>query len=392
MLVRLPELLLDRLQLLAEEELALALLDLARDLRLDLRAELRHLHLASEDLRDPVQALLDVRRLEQLLPLLGLEPERRRDQERQRGRVVDVGGGEPQLLGQVRRHPDDLGELLLHRAGQRLDLRCLADDLRQVLDLGGQVGIVRDRLDEADALHPLDQDPQRPVGHLDHLVDDGDRADLVEVVPAGRLGLRVLDREEREHPLARDDVVDQLDRALLADRERRHRLGEDDGLLQRQDRQAHALGGGLAHVALRTTMTTAAPAGARSTTGRVTRGACPPRRRRSQPRRRCPARAGSALEPAVLDLGLLVDLPRHPRSRRLPEIVRARCSTASSIEPRVHPCQLDDDDELRGVVGGEAVDGRPEAVPGPREAGHLPEVGEELLDLPLQAVDVAPRH
>ena len=38
-------------------------------------------------------------------------------------------------------------------------------------------------------------------------------------------------------PLAGDDVVDQLDRALLADRERRHRLREDDRLLQRQDGQ-----------------------------------------------------------------------------------------------------------------------------------------------------------
>ena len=43
--------------------------------------------------------------------------------------------------------------------------------------------------------------------------------------------------DEREQPVARDDVVDQLHRALLADRERRHRLREDDRLLQRQHRQ-----------------------------------------------------------------------------------------------------------------------------------------------------------
>ena len=105
------------------------------------------------ELRDPVQALLDVRRLEQLLPLLGLEPERRGDQERQRGRVATLAAASPSL-GQVRRHPDDLGELLLHRPRECLDPRCLADDLRHVLDLGGQVGIVRDRLDQADAPVP----------------------------------------------------------------------------------------------------------------------------------------------------------------------------------------------------------------------------------------------
>ena len=261
LVVGLAELLLDRLQLLAEEELALALVDLARDLRLDLRAELRHLDLAAQDQRDPAQPLLDVGSLEQLLALLGLQAQRRGDQVGERGRVVDVRGGELQLLGQVRSHPDDLRELLLHGPGERLDLGRVRDDLGQVLELGDEVGLVLDRLDEPDALDALDEDPQRPVGHLDHLVDDGDGADAVEVVPARRVGLLVLDGEEGEHPLAGDDVVDQLDRALLADRERRHRLGEDDGLLQRQDRQPQVVGCGLAHAVLRTTMTTAGPEG-----------------------------------------------------------------------------------------------------------------------------------
>ena len=69
-----------------------------------------------------------------------------------------------------------------------------------------------------------------------------------------------------------------------------------------------------------------------------------------------------------------------------------RSSTAISNGRRVDSRQLDDDRQLARVFGLEAVDGRPEAVPRPREAGHLPEVGEELLDLLLQAVDVAPRH
>ena len=50
--VALAELLLDRLQLLAQEVLALALLHLRLDLRLDLRAELEHLELAAEDRGD----------------------------------------------------------------------------------------------------------------------------------------------------------------------------------------------------------------------------------------------------------------------------------------------------------------------------------------------------
>ena len=100
--VALAELVLDRLQLLAEVELALALLELGLHLRLDLRPELEHLELAVQDQRELAQPRLDVRLLEQRLLLLGLQPQRRRDQVAERARVVDVRGGELELLGQVR--------------------------------------------------------------------------------------------------------------------------------------------------------------------------------------------------------------------------------------------------------------------------------------------------
>ena len=76
-----------------------------------------------------------------------------------------------------------------------------------------------------------------PSGISQHLVDDRDRSDAVDVVEARRLDRGVLGGHEREHPVAGDDVVDQVDRALLADRERHDRLREDHGVLQRQHRQ-----------------------------------------------------------------------------------------------------------------------------------------------------------
>ena len=238
--VALAELVLDRLQLLAEEVLALALLDLRGDLRLDLRAELGDVELAREDDRDRAQPLEHVHGLEQRLALVRLQAERRGDQVAERARVVDVRRRELQLLGQVRRHPDDPAELGLDVPRQRLDVGRVGDDVGELLELADEVRLVPDRLAEADPLQPLDEDPQRAVGHLDHLVDDRGGADLVEVVrsrAARGPRPRSADGQEREHPVARDDVVDQLDRPLLADRERRHRLGEDDGLLQRQDRE-----------------------------------------------------------------------------------------------------------------------------------------------------------
>ena len=124
--VALAELALDRLQLLAQEVLALALLHLRLHLRLDLRAELEHLQLAAQDRGDLAQALLDVDRLEDLLALLGRDrAHRRRDEVRERARVVDVRRRELQLLGQVRGEADDARELALDVARERLDLGAL---------------------------------------------------------------------------------------------------------------------------------------------------------------------------------------------------------------------------------------------------------------------------
>ena len=87
-LVLLAELALDRLELLAQVVLALALVDLRLDLRLDLGAELDHLELAGEDLGEAAQAARDVDLLEQLLLLGGRDPQRPGDQVRRapRGR------------------------------------------------------------------------------------------------------------------------------------------------------------------------------------------------------------------------------------------------------------------------------------------------------------------
>jgi hypothetical protein len=93
------ELLLDRLQLLAQEVLALRGFHLRLNLVLDLGAELRDLELAVEDHEHIAQPLLDVVLLEQLLLLLGLEAQRRGDQVAEGARVVDVGGRERELLG-----------------------------------------------------------------------------------------------------------------------------------------------------------------------------------------------------------------------------------------------------------------------------------------------------
>ena len=134
LLVALAQLLLDRLELLAQEVLALPLVDLGLDLGLDLRPELDHLELAGEDLGQPAQAPGDVDLLEQLLLLVGRDPEGAGDQVGERRGVLDVGDRELELLRQVRDLLDDLGERALDVPGQRLELGRLADLVGQRLD------------------------------------------------------------------------------------------------------------------------------------------------------------------------------------------------------------------------------------------------------------------
>jgi hypothetical protein len=66
------------------------------------------------------------------------------------------------------------------------------------------------------------------------------------------------------------------------------------------------------------------------------------------------------------------------------------CNDAHAL--RVDAGQLHDDGQRVRLVRVEAVDVRPETVPQPGEARHLPEVREQLFDLLLQLVDVASRH
>ena len=138
--------------------------------------------------------------------------------------------------GQVRDEPDDALEERMDVAGERLDLVGLDDDVGHLRELAGQVRLVLDATVEADALEPADEDAQRPVGNLDHLVDHGRRPDLVEIVPAGLLHvLRARGDEREDARLVRDDVVHEPDRAVLADRQRRERAREHDRLLEREN-------------------------------------------------------------------------------------------------------------------------------------------------------------
>ena len=207
------------------------------DLRLDLGAELDHLELAGEDLREVAEPGDDVDLLEQLLLLLGRDPQRAGDQVAEGRRFVDVGDRQLQLFRQVGDLLDDLREGALDVAGQRLQLGAVGRLVGQLGDPGDEVGLLGDVRAESHPLGPLDEDPDRPVGDFDHPGDDAGDADVVEVGGARLVVLGIARGDHHQHPVGAEDVVDQLDRAFLADRQRGQRLREGDRLAQRQDRE-----------------------------------------------------------------------------------------------------------------------------------------------------------
>ena len=121
-LLALAELLLDRLHLLVQVVLALALLHLALDAAADALFDLQDVDLGLELREQALQPLLDVEHLEHLLLLLELERQVRRHGVGQPARLLDPGERGEDLRRDLLVELDVLVELRDERAAHRLDL------------------------------------------------------------------------------------------------------------------------------------------------------------------------------------------------------------------------------------------------------------------------------
>ena len=236
LLVHLTELLLDRLELLAQEELALSLLHLRLDLRLDLRADRDQLELSRQQLREPPKPLRHAELLQQLLALFRLDPQGAGDHVGELGGILQVGDRHLELLGQVGHLLDDPRERALHVAEEAFELGGGRDVVGYLLDAGHEVGLRLDEFAEPDPLGPVNEDAKRAVGHLHHPGDGACDPDVVDLVRPRVVGLRVAGRSHHQHPVSGEHVVHELDRAVLADGQGGEDVGEGDAVLQRKDR------------------------------------------------------------------------------------------------------------------------------------------------------------
>ena len=259
--VVLAQLALDRLELLAQDVLALGLVHLGLDLGLDPALELEDLDLVREEVGDELEPLDDVDRLEQLLALLGGHVRAVGDHVGQQPGLADVARGDGGLRRDRRAAGDVLLDLGLDRAHQRLDLETLGDRVRELLDGRAEVRIRRREAVDAQAPLTLDDRADRPVLELHDLGDLGQRADGVElggIVDLLLLGLALGD--QRDGSALGDRGVERGDALLAADLERDDHLGEDDRLPERDEREL-APGGVRRRADLRPGWTVAWPSG-----------------------------------------------------------------------------------------------------------------------------------
>ena len=239
LVVAVAQLLLDRLHLLAQVVLALVLLELGLHLVLDLAADLEHLEVLDQDLVDAVEADAHVEGLQELLALRGVERgQAAGDEVGESRRLLDVAGQGRELVGEGGGELDHaleeaeraLGERLRSRSPGRTGTISPMSSMRALTN-----GPVLRDLEDAEALHALDDQPQRPVGKLEHLADVGERADAVEVALD-----RVVDRgvtlgDHPDDPPLAHRLVHERHGALPGHRQRQDRMREQDGVAQRQE-------------------------------------------------------------------------------------------------------------------------------------------------------------
>ena len=234
----LTQLALDRLELLAQDVLALGLVHLGLDFRLDPALQLEDLDLVGEEVGDELEPLGDVDRLEHLLALLGRHVRAVGDHVGQQAGLADVPRGDRGLGRDGRAVRDVLLDLGLDRAHQRLDLEAVGALVGELLDGGPKVRLGRREAVDAQAALALDDRPDGAVLELHDLGDLGQRADGVEL--GGIVDVLLLRDplgHQRDGSAVGDRGIERVDALLATDLERDDHLGKDDRLPEGDERQ-----------------------------------------------------------------------------------------------------------------------------------------------------------
>ena len=238
----LAQLVLDRLELLAEEMVALGLGQLAADLLLDLGRKLEDRELTRQVLPQPLQPGPDVDLAQQALLLLDRERQARGQQVRQPARLARVDRRDLQLLGDLLALVDHPLEEPVDVMHQGVELDPSLDDLLVRLDLG-RSGTARSapRSTSRARYCPWQTIRVEPSGNLSILrIRPTQTIGYRSSIP-GAVGLGMELADQPDHPLADHAIVDQPDAAGPVDHQRHHGLRKDHVGSQREQGNAARL-------------------------------------------------------------------------------------------------------------------------------------------------------
>ena len=173
--------------------------------------------------------------------LLGLGPDGTQtggDEIGEPARIGDVGGQRLQIVGHQRRQRDDLLEVRLDVALQRVDLEPVVflQHLGCFDDAATQVRPRRGDLFEPHAREALHDDAEAAVRQLEHLVNLAGGADRMQIVLRRLVFAGLALREHGNGLAAGNGFVNQFDGAFAGHRERHERLRKQHRVAQRQHR------------------------------------------------------------------------------------------------------------------------------------------------------------
>ncbi|OPY14804.1 MAG: hypothetical protein A4E69_00974 [Syntrophus sp. PtaB.Bin138] len=209
-LVRFAQLLLDRLELLAEIIFPLALVHVALDLGLDLAAQLQDLDLMIDQTGHLLEALLDVQGFQNPLLLLHGGVDDGGDHVGQDPGRSDGFGHGTEFLRQQGRQFDDPVEQVHQIRHQRLRLQVLDLFIFKVDHPGLDVRLARHEFRDAETADPLDEELRPLIAGLGHFQDDATGPDLMEIlrfVPGFRGGF--FRHDQTDEPVSGHGLIDQ---------------------------------------------------------------------------------------------------------------------------------------------------------------------------------------
>jgi hypothetical protein len=227
------QLLLNRLELLPQVVLTLGVSHFLLRLRFNLALELEHRHLAREQRVHQLE-LLDQRvGLEELLPLLGLDVEHRRQQIREAQRILDAGHELAHFRGQAGRERERAVDELLDPPHVRVHFDAALHLLGREADVRAHHVALDPQALDARPRHAFDDDVQslRAARHLAH---HADRADVVHLLDVRFVFVAALEQQQ-DHAVPGQRRIHRLDRHRPVDGERLDRHGEGDRAPQRDD-------------------------------------------------------------------------------------------------------------------------------------------------------------